>query len=325
MRYTIFSKYTNLLLGISNDNYLIMMIEAEISEQESVDAADYLYTDSYDLISVISGFEYRWFCGAAIPYVLYKDENSDGAFPLMGYHAFKMSRSRLCPECFKILEDGEYLCNTCQESDLHKRLRCILDGPGVPFKLDCTIKHPACGLSKWSESVCYSDWILYVASVFGIPKVGISRKSKDGCSMGFTKRLLAQGAESWIVLGPINGLERALVMESKIADELMYTKSVTTKEKWYHFVSGELNCSLPRRNIIEVAREQELSIFLEGSFSEYYNRGMECDEMRLVDASEGLQGQLVSSYGPFMGFLKENTIRVCSIEKAVGSVILGGL
>lgn len=304
---------------------MMILTEAEVTKQSAVIVVDHLDISSSDQIRVISGFEYRWFCGAAIPYVLYRDEYSDGAFPLMGHHVFKMSNRRLCPECFNIVEESENLCGVCQESDLHKRLRCILEGPGVPFDQDCTAERPACGLMDWSASVCHSKWIVYVASVFGVPKVGISRMNKDGCSMGFTKRLLSQGAESWIVLGPVKDLEYALVMESRVAEELMFSKSVTTEEKWQRFESGELDYNLPRWKIAEVARKLDLDVFLDGSFSQYYERSNKSGEMRFVDILEGFQGQLVSNYGPLMGFLNNDIIRVCSIDKAVGSVILGGL
>ncbi|MHA1495635.1 MAG: DUF2797 domain-containing protein [Candidatus Thorarchaeota archaeon] len=274
---------------------------------------------------VISGFEYRWFCGAAIPFIQYGNPYCEGAFPLMGYHSFNLAQEHRCTSCFTIVDESESQCDSCKQSDLFRRLRCILDGPGVPFESVCTQENPACQIPAWASSVCYSDWIVYLASVFGIPKVGISRMTKDGCSMGFTKRLISQGAESWIVLGPVKGLESALNYEAKLADEFSYSMSVTTKEKWFQLSSGELNYDIPRKEVRNVSKKYGLRIVLEGDFSEYYSQCEEFTNIEFRENMKELEGHLVSNYGPLIGFENNDSILFYSIEKARGTVFWGGL
>ncbi len=242
---------------------LIEYLHRTASSSETVSS------DSQMVTAVIAGFEYRWINGIAMPMVLFTDDVGEGAFPLIGNHYLTFSRQWYCSWCGTEVIGSGGMCGRCEASDLGRRLRCIHEGPGMPFEKDCTLDDPPCEVSGWARSVCYAPWMVYIASVCGVPKVGISRMSKDGCELGFTKRLLSQGAGQWVALGPVASLGVALETESYLSEELSITTFVTNAQKVEWIINGSLVTPLPSSIRLWVKKE-ELPVFMKGDFSRHY-------------------------------------------------------
>lgn len=294
---------------------------------ESVDAVDAgCRVRARSTSSVISGYEYRWFFGIATPFIRFVDPVGEGAFPLIGHHWIYFDVVRRCPACGVVsTQDGD-LCENCRELPLHRQLACILDGPDRPFGDYCQRDRPACGNKNWARSVCYSPWIIYIANVFGLTKVGISRKNRAGCMMGFTQRLLSQGACEWIAIGPVNGLKEALRVEDNISTDLGLTKRVTQYDRWHDLDMGHQRIVLPREEIASWLAENHLGIFIEGDFTQEYCWPLEGSDVRRGDSAYGMNGSLVYNIGPIIGMqADEDTIEYYDISQLTGKTIVGDL
>ncbi|TXT53661.1 MAG: hypothetical protein BAJATHORv1_130001 [Candidatus Thorarchaeota archaeon] len=296
------------------------MSKSVSSENIEIITADQKRDPTKQCVAVIAGYEYRWFSGVGIPYLKFIDSVSEGGFPLLGHHVFHIGEHHRCSRCMKIIHSEYQLCKKCQNSDLNKRLKCILDGPGVPFNAECEQSTPPCGIPNWANAVCYSSWIVYIASVFGIPKVGISRMIRNGCEMGFTQRLITQGAQNWIALEPVDGLEEALKMEDRISRELGFTKYVTFRQKWRKFWNLE-NVDIDK--IVEDwAKHNDVSIHIRGSFS--YSK-VEIPDCDLVEPAAGLYGEPIVSVGPVAIFQNGRETYGFNLGRTEGLEIIGGL
>ncbi len=277
---------------------------------------------------VVSGYEYRWFFGVAIPYVKFVDPVGDGAFPLIGHHNILLESRNRCISC--MAESRERLCEECQQDPLRLRLRCILDGPGVPFDKECSPESPACGITSWARSVCYSEWMMYFASVFGVLKVGISRKARAGCDLGFTQRLLTQGAGPWVAVGPVNGLASALELEQLASDEVMISQRVTRDDR--RLFAEALNpddwaLPLPLDDIRRFVERHDLRVFMRGDFlQEYLLPRSLPDRLALPRSPLELSGRVVFAMGPMIGFSKDDDcIEVHDLSETVGHGVMGWL
>ena len=276
--------------------------------------------------AVVAGFEYRWYNGVAIPTIKFRDDIGEGGFPILGLHYLSLSHERFCPWCFSESNLSTSLCERCEGSDLARRLSCIHEGPGQPYGDECTPSNPSCGLDSWAKAVCYSKWMLYVASVCGTVKVGISRMCKDGCDMGFTKRLISQGAASWISIGPIKDLRSALAAESKLSDDLSITTYVTTDQKVEWILSGCPSVDIPLGEVRSWIHKENSKAFLQGSFMDSFSFGIGDDsQIRYEREPLSLVGEPVISVGPLVGFKSDDVIVLTSIEKNVGRGLLGDI
>lgn len=275
--------------------------------------------------AVIRGYEYRWFAGMAVPYLTFLDDVGEGAFPLLGYHMFDCDSRSYCSECLVETRPMTHLCKGCESSDTMKRLRCILDGPGVPFDTECSQDSPPCELEQWAARVCYTEWMIYVASVFGVLKVGISRKARGGCELGFTQRLLNQGAGEWISMGPAASLKEALYIEEALSRDLSLAKRVTSSQKWECLENGGWRTEIPRADIELWASETHLSIYMESDFKDCFVPPSEGLEYERSVPQKGMNGHLVAFVGPIVMFSFEGETSACDLNQVAGLAILGEL
>ncbi|MHA1808035.1 MAG: DUF2797 domain-containing protein [Methanosarcinales archaeon] len=273
--------------------------------------------------AVVAGYEYRWFFGMAIPYMTFVDLVGPGAFPLLGHIMIEFDETHRCSSCMREIPEHERLCAECAALPLNKRLSCILDGPGVPFGEECTLESPACGEDSWAQHVCYAQWIVYIAEVFGVLKVGISRKDHGGCSVGFTQRLLTQGAGRWLALSPVQSLNEALELEDRISRELRLSQRVTSRERWGFLITGEAPPKLPMQEIHEWLVQNDMSIYMAGNFTPYY---IQPAEMELIHAGDkdDLYGRVVLNRGPMIG-LADDMVRVHDLSRLTGRAIVGDI
>lgn len=281
-------------------------------------------TRSRDVVSVvIAGWEWRWFFGMAVPYMKFVDVVGPGAFPIMGHLLLDLDDTYRCSSCMADVRAGERFCSDCANLPINLRLSCILEGAGVPFGGECDKDAPVCGEISWARAVCYSQWMIYIAEVFGVLKVGISRKGHGGCSVGFTQRLLSQGAGQWIALGPVQGLQRAREMEDRISVELGLSQRVTARDRLGYLIAGDAPPKLPLDAIREWLIQNDLPMYMAGDFSEYHTLTA-WDDYEHAEDTRSMAGRVVLSRGPMIG-LDDGTVTVFDLSRLVGRAIVGDL
>ncbi|MBD3158303.1 MAG: DUF2797 domain-containing protein [Candidatus Lokiarchaeota archaeon] len=276
-------------------------------------------------LSTMKGYDYRWFYGHPIPFVRYQDRVGEGAFPLFGYQNLRFLSTKYCTNCQAILTGPDDMCGDCRESPLFRRLRCILDGPGVPFGKQCTGDNPACDLQPWADAICYTDWMLYVVSVFGLVKVGISRREKGNCSVGFTQRIISQGAGEWIAFGPLRDMETAQRTEDELSNDLSLTQRVTSAEKWNYINYGKEDVPLPREEVLRWTENQGIPLYMEGSFAEYFTSMPDNPYPVFGTVKDGVQGSLCWSRGSIAVFEHNGNRTAYDLAELAGLSTVGGL
>ncbi|MHA1813164.1 MAG: DUF2797 domain-containing protein [Candidatus Thorarchaeota archaeon] len=292
----------------------------------SVVLPDERYVDETPAIAcVVTGHEYRWFFGTALPYLTFVDTIGHGAIQLLGDHIIRLENRLRCTECMQEVKESSTLCPSCRERPVHKRLRCVLDGPGVPFGEPCTLETPPCEEHSWAKHFCYKPWIVYIAVVFGAIKVGISRQARGGSLVGFTQRLLSQGACQWIAIGPMASLPEALRVEDQISNELGLTQRVTSQERWRNLSSGICQVELPRTEIAEWLKQNEMDVFMHGDFTNEYLWPSGDAEIDLGSAERNIEGRIVMNVGPMVGFARDDVVIVFDLTRLVGHAIVGDM
>lgn len=276
-------------------------------------------------LATMKGYDYRWFYGHPTPFVRYQDMVGEGAFPLFGFHNLQFLSSTYCTNCQTLLANSKDMCADCKGLPLFRRLRCILDGPGIPFGATCTRDSPACDLQPWADAICYSEWILYVVSVFGLVKVGISRREKGNCKIGFTQRILSQGAGEWMAFGPLPDMETAQRVEEHLSNDLSLTQRVTSADKWNYISYGKEDVPLPREKVLRWTRSQKIPVYMQGNFADYFTCMPDNPYPVFGSVEDGVQGNISWSRGSIAVFEHEGNRTAYDLSELSGLSTVGGL
>jgi hypothetical protein len=167
--------------------------------------------------------------------------------------------------------------------------------------------------------------MLYVVSVFGLVKVGISRREKGNCKVGFTQRILSQGAGDWIAFGPLRDMETAQRMEEELSDDLSLTQRVTSADKWNYINYGKEDVPLPREEALRWTENQGIPLYMEGSFAEYFTSMPDNPYPVFGSVEDGIQGNLCWSRGSIAVFEHNGNRTAYDLAELAGLSTVGGL
>ena len=146
---------------------------------------------------VITTFEIGKLCDFSIPYLWFKDLESEQRVPFFGDISMQLSRTHYCTMCYNEFQsiDGSRICDKCKNSEIGNLFNCIWNSPyNIYGKLCNPNESPLCGSYK-NAQYCTQSHLLYVGSYGDLIKVGVTRERRGNQDKGYIARLIEQGLD----------------------------------------------------------------------------------------------------------------------------------
>lgn len=203
-----------------------MIIKDNISKNRVLSSIKEKYVSDFPVIT-----RYLWKLGTnskSLQLVIDEGNGSSFTIELDGEIFLSLGMKR-CLSCGEIIHrnTSHAICDVCKESLQYKCRRCLFEGPGKPFNVECTPKNPPCQL-EYMQARCWSSYYLYLGRFCNKIKVGVSScKRRDGKYY----RLIEQGLDEALVLSKFPSLKEAMDAETQIAELFNLTTYFTFVDK----------------------------------------------------------------------------------------------
>ena len=158
---------------------------------------------------VVSGYSYRRFLGAWVPFLNFVSPEGSGSFLLWGRHVFCFD-GRYCWMCGLRPPDCDLgLCSFCYGSVRGLRYRLIVEGYDRVYEP---------GLEEVFGDLLSRHYVVYIGAFGPLYKVGITRYDRNGSCRGFVSRLVEQGFDAAVVFDANLNIIGAQDLERDIAE-----------------------------------------------------------------------------------------------------------